>query len=235
MSHAVEGPREEHRRRRPLWLLLLLGLLGLLLLSLLLTRFGGDDSTTATTPGGAGSTSAGAGAGVGTSPGASVSPSAAATTAGATSASPSESTSASASTTAGGEGAGAGAGAGGTLTAGGESVLSDGGGDPASVLAAQVGKPAEASGVLVQSVPADEGFWVGTSETDRAWVQLTGDAGESAYQVKKGDRVQFKGDVVDHGAGFAKEVGVSAADGAQQLTTQKAHIEVAKGSVELSD
>ena len=42
----------------------------------------------------------------------------------------------------------------------------------------------------VLSVPADEGFWIGTSQNDRVWVQIVG-KGESPYQVQAGDKVDF--------------------------------------------
>jgi hypothetical protein len=87
--------------------------------------------------------------------------------------------------------------------------------------------------VLVQSVPADEGFWVGTSETDRVWVQLSG-TDESGYVVQQGDRVDFTGQVTAHDPGFATQVGVAAAEGADQLDQQAAHIEVAKSQLRRS-
>ena len=69
--------------------------------------------------------------------------------------------------------------------------------------------------VRVQSVPADEGFWVGASETDRLWVQLTGTRGESDYTVKQGDTVDFTGTVTRAADGFAAKAGVTAAEGAE--------------------
>jgi hypothetical protein len=87
--------------------------------------------------------------------------------------------------------------------------------------------------VLVQSVPADEGFWVGTSETDRVWVQLSG-TDESGYVVQQGDRVDFTGQVAAHDPGFATQVGVDAAEGADQLGQQAAHIEVANSELRRS-
>ncbi len=41
-------------------------------------------------------------------------------------------------------------------------------GSPGGDLTQYAGQDATAKGVLVQSVPADEGFWVGSSETDRS-------------------------------------------------------------------
>jgi hypothetical protein len=45
----------------------------------------------------------------------------------------------------------------------------------------------------VQSVPADEGFWVGTSTTDPLWIWLTDTHCESDSHVKQGDAIDFTG------------------------------------------
>ena len=121
------------------------------------------------------------------------------------------------------------------MTADGRSALAPAAGtDAAAALGGLAGQPVTATGVRVLSVPADEGFWLGTSETERVWVQLTGEAGESPYQVQEGDLVDFEGTVEAHDAAFAEQVGVDAAEGAQQLTEQAAHLEVAKSSLRLS-
>jgi hypothetical protein len=131
------------------------------------------------------------------------------------------------------QGPGSGTGAG-TLTAGETSLL------PVAAaagldgsLAGFVGRPVTATDVVVQSVAADEGFWVGSSATDRVWVQLTGD-GESAYAVGPGDRVSFTGQVVGHDEGFAAQVGVDPAEGAELLTSQAAHVAVAQADLQLT-
>lgn len=132
--------------------------------------------------------------------------------------------------------AGAGAAGGGTgeLTADGVSLLPVAAvAGPDGALSTQVDEPATAAGVTVQSVPADEGFWVGTSATDRVWVQLTG-TDESGYAVKQGDRVDFTGQFVVHDAAFPAQVGVDDAEGAAQLAAQAAHIQVAKSALALS-
>ncbi|TQS41379.1 hypothetical protein FL583_30220 [Cryptosporangium phraense] len=85
----------------------------------------------------------------------------------------------------------------------------------------------------VQSVPADEGFWIGTSETDRIWVQLTGQ-GESPFKVTAGQTVSFTGTVVANGAGFPAKVGVTAAEGADQLTAQQEHVKVERSALRIS-
>ncbi|GAA3618316.1 hypothetical protein GCM10022223_38810 [Kineosporia mesophila] len=100
-------------------------------------------------------------------------------------------------------------------------------------LGTYVGDRATARAVPVQSVDADEGFWVG-SEGDRVWVQLVGPPPESPYQVRAGDSVSFTGTVVKHDAGFAARVGVSRADGSRSLTSQGAHIEVRKSTLTLA-
>ena len=131
-------------------------------------------------------------------------------------------------------GAGAGAAAQGALTADGTSLLPLAQvAGPNGELTSQVGKTATAQGVLVQSVPADEGFWAGTSETDRVWVQLSG-TDESGYVVQQGDRVDFTGQITAHDPGFATQAGVDPAEGAEQLGQQGSHIEVAKSALQRS-
>jgi hypothetical protein len=122
----------------------------------------------------------------------------------------------------------------GTVTAGTQSLLDAAGtADPAAALAGLSGQPVTGSAVQVLSVPADEGFWAGTSDTARVWVQLTGDS-ESTYQVAQGDTVDFAGTLVGHDSTFASTVGVDEAEGAAQLTTQAQHVEVAKNAVSLT-
>ena len=88
-----------------------------------------------------------------------------------------------------------------------------------------LGQTASGRAVPVQSVPADEGFWIGTGPTDRMWVQLSTST-ESAVQIVPGQLLDLSGPVVSHGADFAAKAGVSAQDGAEQLTRQAAHLEV---------
>ncbi|TFV86176.1 hypothetical protein [Blastococcus sp. CT_GayMR16] len=147
----------------------------------------------------------------------------------------SSASSSSAGATAGSSGAAAAAGSGQIVTADGRSVLDlVAQADPAAALGALAGQPVTGTGVRVLSVPADEGFWVGTSDQQRVWVQLTGEVGESPYQVTEGDTVDFEGTVVAHDAAFAAGVGVDDAEGAGQLTSQGSHLEVAKSAVALS-
>lgn len=92
---------------------------------------------------------------------------------------------------------------------------------------ALVDQTATADRVTVQSVPVDAGFWVGTSETDRVWVQLTG-PGESPYKVTPGSKVSFTGTIVGNPPNFPATVGLTEAAGAAQLTSQGAHIALPK-------
>jgi RNA polymerase sigma factor (sigma-70 family) len=92
-------------------------------------------------------------------------------------------------------------------------------------LARYAGKDVQGRGVPVELVAANEGFWVGTSERDRVWVQLTG-VHESPFKVKAGQRVWFTGRMVAHPPEFPGRVGVTAAEGAALLPQQGYHIEV---------
>ena len=69
-----------------------------------------------------------------------------------------------------------------------------------TVLAEQVGQQVTMNGVLVTSVPADEGFWV-DSDHGRMWVQID-TVRESPYDVDAGDTVSFTGQVVAHNQNF---------------------------------
>jgi hypothetical protein len=201
-------------RRKPWWLWTLLALLALAALLLGLTQCGNsaDPASTAAGTTASANTAASEPAAGGASPAAAPAPA--------------------------GTGAGAGAGAGaavqGALTADGTSLLPVAQvAGPNGELTSQVGKSATARGVLVQSVPADEGFWAGTSETDRVWVQLSG-TGESGYVVQQGDHVDFSGQVTAHDPGFAAQAGVDPTEGADQLDQQETHIEVAKSELRRS-
>jgi hypothetical protein len=210
------GTRGGGRRRALLVGALLLAALVALLL--LLSQCTGDDPEAGSDP--AAQTSQGAGGSTSASAGPSSSgPSSSGSAAPGSSAAPS----------------GGAAGGGQVVTADGRSVLPLAAGtDAAAALGGLAGQPVTATGARVLSVPADEGFWLGTSETERVWVQLTGEAGESPYQVQEGDLVDFEGTVEAHDAAFAEQAGVDDAEGAQQLADQAAHLTVAKSAVRLS-
>ncbi len=220
-----------HDKRRPWWLWLILAVVALAILLLLLSRCGASDD--AATGRVASATSAGAAAATSTDAGgaaATTDPGAASSTPAPNAATTSAESSAAAPTT----GAAPAAAAVGSLSSDGTALLPLTSSAPDGTLTAYAGQPATANAVTVQSVPADEGFWVGPSATDRVWVQLTG-AGESPYTVRPGDTVSFTaGQVVANPAGYPATAGLGAADGAAQLTSQAAHVEVAKDALQLT-
>jgi hypothetical protein len=111
----------------------------------------------------------------------------------------------------------------GQLTAGQQALLPL----PAGGLAALAGQPAEGRSVTVESVIADEAFWVGSSATDRVLVVLTPEArgtdGESPFQVEAGQLVNLTGTVTALDRDPA-DFGLDAAEGADQLSTQGAYV-----------
>jgi hypothetical protein len=124
----------------------------------------------------------------------------------------------------------------GRLTVDGEPVfpLSEYAG-PNQDLSPFAGGEAIADRVPVESVPADEGFWLGENTTDRVWVQLVNVASESPYKVEPGDIVTFVGRVVPTSSDFPQDVGVTAAEGAEQMRDQRQHIQVEGIALELYD
>ena len=210
---------EQRKSRKGLWLALA-AIAAVIALLLLLSRCGGDDDPqsagSAASASATGSTSSAAGPSGSSDSGTS-----------------SPATGGAGGTTAPGGAAGS---AGDLVTADGRSVLELGASaDPSGGLGSATGQAVTGSAVQVLTVPADEGFWVGTSDADRVWVQLTGASGESPYTVQEGDSVDFTGSVVPHDAGFADQVGVDEAEGASQLTGQAAHLEVPRSGLVLAD
>ena len=61
--------------------------------------------------------------------------------------------------------------------------------------------------------------------TDRVWVQFAMDD-ESAVTITDGQVLDLAGPVVSHGPDFARKAGVTALEGAEQLTREGAHLEV---------
>ena len=92
-------------------------------------------------------------------------------------------------------------------------------------LSALVGDRVTATRVRVLSVPADEGFWVGTAEADRVWVQMSS-RGESGVQVRRGQLLSFPATVRANSPTFGRTVGVSSAEGGAMLADQSAHLAV---------
>lgn len=115
----------------------------------------------------------------------------------------------------------------GSLTAAGRPVLPL----PAGAkLSSFMGQPASGRSVNVESVIADEAFWVGTSPQDRVLVHLARSM-ESPFQVKKGEHVTFTGTVKPATADTAARFGITDADSASQLRSQGGYIEVGMGKI----
>ncbi|QXG75895.1 hypothetical protein KUM42_19350 [Modestobacter sp. L9-4] len=220
------GP--EKKSRKGLWLGLVVAA-ALIALLLLLSQCGGDDDPQ---PGAAASASP-------TSTSAAAGTSASSSSPRASSSASSSATSSASSSASGAAGGAAGAAAAGQpsslVAADGTAVLDPAApADPTPVLGQVSGQQVTGTAVQVLSVPADEGFWVGSSDDQRVWVQLAGQAGESPYQVRQGDRVDFTGTVTAHDGGFPATVGVDDAEGAAQLAAQGQHVEADRASVTLS-
>ena len=201
------GREAPHRRKFPWWVLLLLALAVIALLAFALTRGGGIDDGTATSEDQAAEDadgSAGGDAGeADTEDGADADD--------------------------GSDGQGSGAKGSnpdvvpGKITAGGATVY------PLSsnlTVGDYDGQDVVGKGVRVESVVADEGFWVGKNANDRIFVLLTNTGPESAPAVTAGDMIDFEGVVVAHGPEFAEQVGVDRNEGAQRLAALAGHVEV---------
>lgn len=109
---------------------------------------------------------------------------------------------------------------GGRLTMDGDAVaLSD-----TDRLAQMAGGPVEGSNLPVESVPANEGFWLGCAD-GRVWIQLMG-VGESRERFTPGQRLDFNGTLVSHPDDFSTSAGVNESQGATELDRQRIHVEV---------
>lgn len=130
-----------------------------------------------------------------------------------------------ATATTGAAGATAAPGAGSALTAGSRSLLPV---PPREELASLTGNEVVGRGAPVQAVVADEGFWVGTSATDRIFVFLTpaarGTAGESPFTVQPGQRADLTG-TLRALSGEPNSLGVDDAEGASTLRSQGHYVE----------
>jgi len=113
----------------------------------------------------------------------------------------------------------------GNLVAGGRNVVDEA---VAGRLAQLNGQATVGQGVTVQSVVADEGFWVGPSEQSRAFIFLSPQArskpGESPFQVKAGQQVDLTG-VVKPVPADLTPFGVDQAEGSGQLRSQGHYVE----------
>ena len=109
----------------------------------------------------------------------------------------------------------------GTLSADGEELLPvpDGG---ASDFA---GRGAEGTGVEVVEVNRGEGFWVGTSQEERVYVEYGGDVGETeqgseSFEPRVGDKVNLKGEVRPAPEEPGQTLNITDAEDARLLTQQ---------------
>ena len=113
----------------------------------------------------------------------------------------------------------------GTLTAGGKTLLPV---SAAGALASLNGQAVSGRGVTVESVVADEGFWVGASPRERVFVSLLpearGGSGESPFQARAGQRVDLAG-ILRPVPPDVGRLGVNDAEGAAQLRSQGHYIE----------
>ena len=110
----------------------------------------------------------------------------------------------------------------GTLTARGTSLLPV----PAGGLAEFETETATGQGVTVQSVVKDEGFWVGSSEQDRVYVEYGGDVGEDeaqGFEPKVGDKVDLTGEMRPAPADPAQTLNLPEQD-AQLVSEQGAYV-----------
>ena len=113
---------------------------------------------------------------------------------------------------------------GGSLTADGQDLLAAA---SAGSLAGRAGQSVTGT-ATVESVVSDEGFWVGSSAEDRVFVFLTPEArqsqGESGFQVTAGQTVQLEGALTALPESPEVAEGVTADEGADQLTQQGAYV-----------
>lgn len=98
--------------------------------------------------------------------------------------------------------------------------------DPGQDLTAYLEVPVQAPAAPVESVVGGQGFWLGPSPQERIFVRLMPAEGLE-QPLQPGSVVQFDGArFVPHDQGFAAGVGVGPEAGAEQLTAQRAHVEV---------
>ena len=99
-------------------------------------------------------------------------------------------------------------------------------------LAPYEGREVRAEGVTVESVPTNEGFWVGTSRADRIWVDLDG-GGPVSKPVTAGQPVSFVGELVANHDQLPVDLGLSVPDDIAQLESQGFHISISEETLQL--
>lgn len=103
-------------------------------------------------------------------------------------------------------------GAQGTLTADGQSLLPP---SQDGTLKRFNGRAGEGRAIVVQSIVKGEGFWVGTSQTDRVYVEFGGQVGQNEngfHPTRTGVKVNLTGPVRDAPKDPAKNLKLSSAD-----------------------
>ena len=99
-------------------------------------------------------------------------------------------------------------------------------------LAPHAGREVRAEGATVESVPTQEGFWVGSSRSDRVWVDLDG-GGAISQPVTPGQRVSFVGRLVANHAELPAQLGLTAPADVAQLEAQGFHISITEETLRL--
>jgi hypothetical protein len=120
-----------------------------------------------------------------------------------------------------GSSGGSGGAAAGSITAGGKDLI---GAAAAGSIAYLDGKTVSANGVAVQSVVNETGFWVGTSETDRVFVETENAGDGTSLDLTAGDTVSFDGAIEKNLE--AETYGLRAGAGAEQFRKQGYHVRV---------
>jgi RNA polymerase sigma factor (sigma-70 family) len=92
-------------------------------------------------------------------------------------------------------------------------------------LAPHAGRTVEARGVRVQSVPEPRGLWVGSSQSDRVWVDLHEQA-ELSPPLVAGERVSFLGRLVANTPETLERAGQGGPEDRAQLEQQGYHVDV---------
>ena len=98
-------------------------------------------------------------------------------------------------------------------------------------LAPYVGREVRADEATVQSVPTNEGFWVGSSLPDRIWVDLD-DGGPISKPVTAGQRVSFVGRLIPNHAQLPAQLGLEAPADVAQLEGQGFHISITEETLQ---
>jgi len=97
---------------------------------------------------------------------------------------------------------------------------------PEAGLAEFAGGAAEGQSVPVQSVVSDDGFWVGSSETDRLFVFLDIGEAEPPPPLELGEPISISGTLEPAPADPETEFGIRAEDGLAQLMEQGYYLRV---------